>query len=80
MKRKYFLVVLFLTLAIFLSGCSGGGVVTPANDEAAIRSVIHEWSLALNDLNWSKAKSYCVNDSDAYYAVEQMQDLSLIHI
>ena len=28
MKRRYFLVVLFLTLAIFLSGCSGG-VTTP---------------------------------------------------
>ena len=30
MKRKYFLVVLFLILVIFLSGCSGGGIVTPS--------------------------------------------------
>jgi len=30
MKRKYFLVVLFLILAIFLSGCGGGGTVIPS--------------------------------------------------
>jgi len=29
LKRKYFLVVLFLTLAIFLSGCSGEGTTPP---------------------------------------------------
>jgi len=29
MKRKYFFVILFLTLAIFLTGCSGSGVTTP---------------------------------------------------
>jgi len=29
MKRKYFLLVLFLILAIFLSGCSGGGTTPP---------------------------------------------------
>jgi len=28
-KRKYFFVVLFLILAIFLSGCGGSGVTTP---------------------------------------------------
>jgi hypothetical protein len=30
MKRKYFFVILFLTLAIFLSGC--GGVITPSTN------------------------------------------------
>ncbi len=30
MKRNCFFVILFLTLAIFLSGCSGGGVVIPS--------------------------------------------------
>ena len=29
MKREYFFVVLFLVLAIFLSGCSGGGTTPP---------------------------------------------------
>jgi len=56
MKRKYFLVVLFLLLAIFLIGCSGG-IVTPATDEAKIKSVISEYFLAINDQNWSKAKN-----------------------
>ena len=29
MKRKYYFVILFLVLAIFLSGCSGGGTTPP---------------------------------------------------
>jgi len=32
-KKKYFLIILFLILAMFLSGC-GGGIVTPVTDEA----------------------------------------------
>ena len=32
--------------------------------------------LALNDQNWSKAKSYCVYGSDQYYAVCQAEDLA----
>jgi len=32
MKRKCFFVILFLVLAIFLSGCSGSGVVTPSTN------------------------------------------------
>ena len=74
MKRKYFFVVLFLILAIFLSGCNG--IVTPVTDEAKIKSVIYEYFLALNDQNWSKAKSYCVYGSDQYYAVCQAEDLA----
>jgi len=32
MKKKYYFVILFLVLAIFLSGCSGSGVVTPSTN------------------------------------------------
>ena len=32
MKRKYYVIILFLVLAIFLSGCSGGGIVTAATE------------------------------------------------
>jgi uncharacterized protein YceK len=71
-KRKYFLVVLFLTLAIFLSGC--GGIVTPATDEAKIKSVIYDYFLAINDQNWSKAKNCCIYESDRYYATCVMED------
>ena len=75
MKKKYFLIILILIFAMFLSGCAGGGIVTPATDEAKIKSVIYEYFLALNDQNWSKAKSYCVYGSDQYYAVCQAEDL-----
>jgi len=67
MRKKYFFVILFLILAIFLVGCSGGGIVTPATDEAKIKSVLYDYCLALNDQNWSKAKSYCIYGSDAYF-------------
>ncbi|TFB08814.1 hypothetical protein E3V08_02445 [Candidatus Atribacteria bacterium MT.SAG.1] len=71
MKRKYFSIILVLTLAIFLSGC---GVVTPATDEAKIKSVINEYFLAINDQNWSKALSYCVYGSDRYYDTRYLED------
>ncbi|GAJ10540.1 unnamed protein product, partial [marine sediment metagenome] len=60
MKSKHFLVVLFLILAIFLSGC---GEVT---DESKVRNVIDEYFLAINVQEWDEAKSYCVYDSDIY--------------
>lgn len=75
MKNKYYIIVLFLVLAIFLSGCSSGGIVGPATEEAKIKSVIYEYLLALNDQNWNKAKGYCVYQGDRYYAVEQMEDM-----
>ena len=72
MKRKYFFVILFLILAILLSGC---GVVTPANDKAKVKSVIQDWSLAINAQNWNKALSYCVYGSDKYYYICQLRDV-----
>ena len=32
MKKKYYFVILFLVLAIFSSGCSGGGIVIPSTN------------------------------------------------
>jgi len=32
MKKKYYFVIFFLVLVIFLSGCSGGGIVTPITE------------------------------------------------
>ena len=71
MKKKYFLVVLFLILAMFLSGC---GIVTPATDEAKVKSVIQDFFLAINDQDWSKAKNCCVYGSDIYYATHVLED------
>lgn len=47
---------------MFLVGCAGGGIVTPAGDEAAIKSVVNEYFLAINDQNWSKAKIIVFTD------------------
>ncbi|GAI95425.1 unnamed protein product, partial [marine sediment metagenome] len=68
MKRKYFLIVLFLILAISLPGC---GVVT---DEEKVRDVIDEYFLAINDQNWDRAKSYCIYESDVYYETCLLED------
>jgi len=73
MKRKSILLLLILILAIFLTGCTGG-VVTPLTDEQKIKSVIQEYYLALNDQNWSKAKSYCIYGSDKYYKTCVIED------
>ena len=75
MKRKYFLLVLFLVLTMFLSGCGSSGIVTPVTDEAKIKSVINEYCLAINDHNWSKAKNCCVYGSGEYYKVCYMEDM-----
>ena len=67
--------VLMMIIAIVLTGCSGGGVTTPLNDEAKVKSVINEYYLALSNLNFNKAKNYCVYGSDQYYAVSQVKAL-----
>jgi len=74
MKGKLFLVGLVLVLVLFLVGCNGGGV-TPATDEAKIKSVINEFCLAINDQDWSKAKSYCVYGSEEYYKACYIEDM-----
>ena len=73
MKKKYFFVILFLILAIFLVGCNG--VVTPATDEAKVKNTIQNYALALNDQDWNEARSYCVYGSDAYYNVSVKEDI-----
>jgi hypothetical protein len=61
MRSKHFLTVLFLILAIFLSGC---GVIT---DEVKIRNVIDDYFLAINNQDWEKAKNFCMYESEVYY-------------
>jgi len=68
MKSKHFLVVLFLILAISLSGCE---VVT---NEEKIRDVIDEYFLAISEQEWGKAKSCCVYESDVYYETCDFED------
>ena len=73
MKRKGILLLTFLVLAIFLTGCTGG-VVTPLTDEAKIENVIKEFCLALNNKNWSIAKSYCVYGSEIYNKLVEFEE------
>jgi len=68
MKKKYFLVVLFLILAIFLSGC---GIIT---DEEKVRNIIDGYFLAISAQDWDKAKSYCMYGSDVYYETCDFED------
>jgi len=72
MKRKGILLT-FLVLTIFLTGCKGG-VVTPLTDEAKIENVIQEFCLALSDQNWSKVKSYCVYGSEIYNRLVELEE------
>jgi len=75
MKKKLFLLGLVLLATMFLVGCSGGGIVTPNTEEAKIKIVVNEYYLALNNLDFNKAKSYCVYGSDQYYSVCQGEAL-----
>jgi len=53
MKKKYYFVILFLVLAIFLSGCSGGGIVTPSTNLTGnwtMTSVVTTTNNPLNDV------------------------------
>jgi len=73
LKRKNILLLSILILVVFLTGCTGG-VVTPATDEAKVKSVIQDYFLAINDQNWSKAKNCCVYGSDRYYGTCVVED------
>ncbi len=73
MNKKHLYLIVFIIYFVVLSGCNGA--ITPATDEAKIKSVIQNYGLALNDQNWSKAKSYCVYGSEAYYQVCVKEDL-----
>jgi hypothetical protein len=75
LKKLNICLLLVLATAIILTGCSGGGVTTPATDEAKIKSVINEYFLAINDQNWNKAKNYCVYGSEEYYAILYLEDI-----
>ena len=73
MKKNYFLIVLFLVIAVFLSGC--GGVVTPATDEAKVKSVIQDYWLALSNRQYELAKTYCILNGKFYLLAEEYQDM-----
>ena len=74
MRSKILVAVSVMFLVLALIGC-GGGIVTPATDEAKVKSVIYEYFLATNDQNWEKAKSYCIYGSEEYYDLCFFEDM-----
>lgn len=82
MKRKYFLVFLFLILAIFLSGC--GGVVTPDTDEVGgdfyvCENLIRGLYTALSNRNFAQALSYCKSSGLTFKYVNDLWNFAQEH-
>ena len=80
MKRKYFFVVLFLTLAIFLSGCSG--IVTPDSNDVGgdfyiCENLLKGFYTALSNQNFAQALAYCKSGGIAFKLTNSMWDLAL---
>jgi len=79
MKRKGFLVVLFLILAIFLNGC---GVIIPDIDEVGgdfyiCENLLRGYYTALSNRNYTQALSYCKPGGIMYKFANSMWDLAL---
>jgi len=60
-------------LSIFLSGCSGG-IVNISIDKEKIENVINDFFIALSDQNWSKVKSNCVDGSEIYNRLVELEE------
>jgi len=79
MKRKLFFVVLFLILAIFLSGC--GGVVTPGSDEIGgdfyiCENLLKGFYTALSNQNFTQALSYCKSGGATFNYVNNLWNIA----
>ena len=62
---------------MLLSGCT----VLLINEDTSVKNTIYNFSLALSDQNWSKAKSYCIYESSAYYKIGVLEGvISLLHL
>jgi hypothetical protein len=80
MKRKYYFVILFLVLAIFLSGCSG--IITPDPNEVGgdfyiCENLLKGYYTALSNRNYTQALSYCKPGGVMFKFANSMWDLAL---
>ena len=62
MNKKLLLLSLLLIAVLLVTGCAGSVV----NEEKNIRGVITSFFSAFNSYNFDKARSYCINGSQAY--------------
>ena len=79
MKRKYCFAVLFLALVIFLTGCSGGGTVTPNTDGVVCENLLRALYTALSDRNFTQALSYCKSGGLTFEYVNDLWNFAQEH-
>ncbi|MBA3063737.1 MAG: hypothetical protein FP833_12445 [Atribacteria sp.] len=73
MKKKYFLVISFLILAMFLVGCSGTGMI-PSTSVLSANIIITEWKQDYYDWSWGGEWSDYVY---VYYEVENTGNVEI---
>jgi len=78
-KRKYCFAVLFLALVIFLTGCSGGGTVTPNTDGVVCENLLRALYTALSDRNFTQALSYCKSGGLTFEYVNDLWNFAQEH-
>ena len=72
MKKKYFLVILFLILAIFLNGC---GMVPPGIPEwARAEQEVYSYWIAITNRQYELAKWHCVYDGLWYNKTDEWEE------
>ena len=81
MKRKLFLVVLFLVLAMFLAGCGTSGIVTPdptviGGDAYTCENLLRGLYIALSSGNFIQALSYCKDGGLTFEYVNNLWGLA----
>ncbi|HXL01822.1 MAG TPA: hypothetical protein PK016_01680 [Candidatus Atribacteria bacterium] len=79
MKRKNFLIVLLLVLAVYLSGCSGG-IVTPnayevGGDFYVCENLLRGFYTAISNRNYAQALSYCKPGGSSFEFVNDIWNL-----
>ena len=79
MKRKYFFVILFLVLAIFLSGCAGGGIVTPDTNGVVCENLLRGLYTALSNRSFAQALSYCKSGGLTFEYVNDLWNFAQEH-
>ena len=76
MRKKIILSVFMILLIFILVGCSGITPIIPnTNQEEEIKETINNYGLALSNKQYELAKIYCIAYGDAYYAIEEYQNL-----
>ena len=76
MKKKILLSVFVVSLVLILIGCLGVAPIIPdVNQEEKIRGAVNNYWSALSNKQYELAKIYCIPHGNAYYAVEEYQNL-----